>query len=423
MTENFLISENLNLSPDLQVKKKFNWFKFLFNAIWISFLVVMFLLASRNLFAYWQVYRSIPVNEVEFFAIFDKRSYQANENWQNLVNQLVPQALAIEPALWTELLTFDQYYWAIYWENSADIKAKVIIYSYAPLPQDLLDFLNLVKIPYVYNDKVLLLNSDNLQIRDRAVPDLLMFNNICVGRWQNQSFNCDSGRTAVKVTLADSDLRPVEKANVFNIDNLENRLLYANNQLELSEISQFLPETAKALLAGLDKQELSLLVFNSEHSLFSQNWAMFLPQIESGVVLAQLQYQLAYQNRQIRVNPLADGSSYEDELLDYQIFSWTDENFNTYDLKKLPLDQDAKNFLYAYPFEKNLILSTDKNLFQAENLFLEKTGDLVQTFSPRKILTTRSLFSEFLPWQVSSEWCPILKIEEKISNRIFTLCD
>lgn len=423
MSENFLISENLNLSSDLQPKKRFNWFKLMFNSIWISFFVVLFILAGRSLFAYWQIYRVIPVENVEFFAVFDKKSYQSNENWQIIANQAIPHYLGIEQTLWQELLVFDQYYWAVYWENSADIKAKVVLFSYTPLPQDLLDFLDLIKIPYVYDGKILLLNSNDLQLREKAIPDLLMLNNLCVGRWQEQSFSCDFHKTSVQVSLLDSTVRPVEKADVFNLEAIKNGLIYANNQLEMSEISQFLPESVASWLPILPEKDLSLLVFKSENPVFTNNWAMFLPEVDVNSILDQLQYQVAYENREIRSNPLADGSSYEDELLNYQTFSWLDENFNNYDLKKLSLDQTGENFLYVYIFGKNLILSSDKNLFKDENLFLEKSENLIHKFSTGKIFMSRDLLSEFFPWQFSAEWCPILKIEEDLSKQKFILCD
>ncbi len=417
------MSETLTLSPELQPKKKFNWFKLIFNAIWISFLVWVFVLAGRSMFAYWSIYRSIPVAQVEFFAIFNKKGYQNNSNWQEFGGRATHELLGLERGLWEDILATDQAYWAIYWENSADIKAKLLIFSYSPLPAEFLAKLESAQIPYSYDQQVLLINGDDLQIREQALPDLLIFNNICVGRWQKQSFSCEFDEKTIRVSLNDNTLRPLEKANVFNIDALQNKLLYVNNQLKLSEISQFLPENLRLLLSPLSDKELSLAIFDQESQFFVNNWAIFLENVDNNELLSDIQYQVAYQNREIRDNELLDGSHYHDEILNFETFSWQEENFNSYILKKIPLDQKSENFLYAYPFQKNLILSSDKNLYQTENLFLSPTDLQVKNFSTPKVLVQKNLLSEIFPWKFLPDTCQNLKIEEKISNYIFSACD
>lgn len=417
------MSENLTLSPELQVKKKFNWFKFIFNAIWISFLILVFVLASRSVLVYWKVYQHIPVNEVEFYAIFDKGSYLVNENWQELGAQTIMTWLGIERGLWDQLLANGQDYWAVYWENSTDIKAKVLFYSPTPPTEQLLADLKAVGLSYIYKDNLLLLNDENLKNHEGAIPDLLMFNNVCVGRWQKQAFSCDFDKNIVKVSLTDPNLRPVEKVSVFNLDEMKNDLVYANNQLKISEISQFLPENLLFLLSPIVEKEISLLILDQNHPIFKNNWAVFLPEINQNEIFDQLQYQVAYKNRELRVNNLADGSRYEDELLNFKTFAWLDESFNGYDLKKLAMNQTGENFLYAYPFQKNLILSTDKNLFQDKNLFLGKSKNQPSNFSTKNIFVKSEVLLEFLPLKFLSERCPIFKIEEKVSNQIFSLCE
>ncbi len=413
----------MTLSPKLQVKKKFNWFKLIFRAIWISFLVFIFILGARSVLIYWKVYGYVPVDRVDFYAIFDKRFYMLNVNWQELGAQMVESQLGLERGLWNQLLENSQGYWSIYWENSADIKAKILFYYPTPLSNQLLSDLESSGLSYIYKDGLLLLNDESLQKREGSTPDLLMFANICVGRWQKEVFFCEFDKNAIKVSLSDQNLRPVEKASVFNVNELKTELIYANNQLKISEISQFLPENLLSLLSPILEKEISLLILAQHNPIFNNNWAIFLPEINQNELFDQLQYQIAYENRDIRVNTLADGSRYEDELLDFKTFAWIDENFNSYDLKKLAMDQTGENFLYAYPFQKNLILSTDKNLFQDKNLFLEKSKNQLSNFSVKNIFVQSEVLLELLPLKFSSEYCPILKIEEKISNQIFTLCE
>lgn len=417
------MNEALTLSQDLQPKKKFNWFKLIFNAIWISFLVWVFVLAGRSMFAYWSIYRSIPVEQSEFFAIFDKTAYQNSQNWQAFGGRTAQELLGIEHGLWEDILDADEFYWAIYWENSADIKAKLLIFSYTPLPFEFLARLDESQLPYSYDKRVLLINSDNLQFRENVYPDLIIFNNICVGAWQSRPFYCDYKQGLVSVTLSENDLRPLEKASVFNTDILKNQLIYSNNQLKMSEISQFLPENLKLLLSPLDDKELSLVIFDQESPIFANNWAIYLENLDNNQLLSEIQYQVAYQNRELRDNELLDGSHYQDEVLNLETFSWQEENFNSYVLRKIPLDPKSENFLYAYPFQKNLILSSDKNLFQTENLFLSPTDLQVKNFSMPSLVVQKKLLSEIFPWKFLPDTCPNLKIEEKISNYIFSACD
>ncbi|GEM_PF-7110613 len=416
--------ENLQFSPDLKPKKAFDWWKFIFNAIWISALSFVFVLASLSFFAYWSVYKSIPTDTAEFFVIFDKNSYGKNENWQKLGDAFANHYLQLENDQWRSLLAEGQYYWGLYLNQLTDNQAKLVLFSYTTLPDDLLAFLKNRNIPYVYENRILIVNSANLEQKKQVLPNLFMANNLCFGKLKDDQFSCDKSFDSISFTVNDQKYRNLGQfSTIFNLERLSENLLYADNQANFSDFPAGTRDNYLKIFPFLENRGFSLLLWNSENSIFGNDFALFLTNIDYSSAMEDLQYYFAYQNRQPRETILADGSRYQDEILDWQKFAWQDYNLFGLLAKRLLLESDSEKFLYAYPFSENLILTTRSDLLSPENLFLSEDFSRVTNFSNRKILTGKNSWKKFFPFSFDLENCENLKIEYQNSDYKFSLCD
>jgi hypothetical protein len=413
--------ENLQFSPDLKPKKAFDWWRFAFNAVWISVLSFLVVLASLSFFAYWNVYKSIPVDTAEFFVIFDKNAYQKNDDWQNLGDSFISHYFSLEKDIWRSLLEEGQYFFGVYLDKLEDTQAKLVLFSYTTLPDDLLLFLQSKEVPYAYKNRILIINSADLEQKNKVLPSLFMANNLCFGRFKADHFSCDKIFDSIKVTVIDKDYQNQgQAADPFNMDSLSENLIYADSQAVFSaEIS----ENWLKVFPFLDKQSFSCLFWEGGNSIFANEFALFLENIDHNSILADIQYYFAYQNRQTRETFLSDGSRYQDEVLDLQKYSW--QNYDSFGIpaKRLLVSAESEEFLYAYPFSGNLILTSRSDLLSPQNLFLSEDFSRVKNFSYRKILMRKMFWQKFFPFEFVLENCENLKIEYQNSNYNFSLCD
>jgi len=363
-------------------KKKRSWFRIFFNLLIFFIIFVVILLSLRSLYAYYSIYKHIPVDDVDSYIIVDNRYLDLNANWQSIFSKVAIDSLNINQEDWQKLRLDTKYYWGAYISDYDNFKINYLFYlpTFDPILKERLTSLN---IPFVYNGNILLLNDSRfIDFNASKFFNVDIINRLCAGKLDNRNFDCSKAEN-IEISISNQK-RITKQRNFLDFNDYRDSLSFASNKLYWSTVKSYVSDDFMANLDINDNVKVELVVFNDKNTLFGRDFVLVLKNMTfSDDILEKIKYYIAYNNLQERETILKDKTLVVDYYLDFQNFTYLDNN----SYKKIPLGYETGNFLYLAEVNQNLVFTTKASVIDK---LLEENQMTNKSF-PESVFSTDSL--------------------------------
>ncbi len=344
-------------------KKKVNYFKYSFNVIVFIILAILVFFAAYRFWVYRSISKYTPVENVSNYIIFDSQALTHSKYWQNILfDYLYIEDNRFDKEILNTLLENNKYYFSVYNDN----KTKLLFYI-PNLDSNFQEKLKSKNLSFIYDNNFLLLNANKFDNRKNTdifhLIDFNIMNRIAIGEYNKEYFVLSENNKTLNIDLTKHISKGKNYKTYLSYNKFKDKDLYIlSNFLLWQDIKEFIDLDKYLTLS--DDQHFEFIIYNEEHKLLTKNFTAIFKNLDnSQEILKQLQYLIAYNNRQTRDIELKDGSITKEVYLDFEEFKWQDNG----SYKQIRLDDNDELFLYSKIVDNNLLLTTvlsDVNIFE-----------------------------------------------------------